>query len=60
MRILVTGGDGYTVKEVIDTAQQVTGRDIATRMGQRRAGDPAVLIASSKKISLDSFPNFRI
>ena len=50
MRILVTGGDGYTVKEVIDTAQQVTGRDITTRIGQRRAGDPAVLIASSKKI----------
>ena len=50
MRILVTGGDGYTVKEVIDTAQQVTGRDITTRIGQRRAGDPAVLIASSEKI----------
>ena len=44
------GGDGYTVKEVIDTAQQVTGREIATRIAQRRAGDPAVLIASSEKI----------
>lgn len=44
------GGDGYTVKEVIDTAEQVTGREIATRTVQRRAGDPAVLIASSEKI----------
>ena len=44
------GGEGYSVKEVIDTAQQVTGREIATRIGLRRAGDPAVLIASSEKI----------
>jgi len=44
------GGDGYTVKEVIDTAQQITGREIATRIVQRRAGDPALLIASSEKI----------
>ncbi|HYW74202.1 MAG TPA: UDP-glucose 4-epimerase GalE [Pyrinomonadaceae bacterium] len=44
------GGDGYTVKEVIDTARQVTARDIATRTVKRRAGDPAVLIASSDKI----------
>jgi len=44
------GGDGYTVREVIDTAREVTGRDIATRVAPRRAGDPAVLIASSEKI----------
>ena len=44
------GGDGYTVKEVIDAAQQVTGREIATRIGPRRAGDPAMLVASSQKI----------
>jgi UDP-glucose 4-epimerase len=43
------GGDGYTVKEVIDAAGQVTGRVIATRIGPRRAGDPAMLVASSKK-----------
>ncbi|MFN2577632.1 MAG: UDP-glucose 4-epimerase GalE [Pyrinomonadaceae bacterium] len=45
------GGDGYTVKEVIDTAGEITKRDIATRTVQRRAGDPAVLIASSEKIT---------
>jgi UDP-glucose 4-epimerase len=44
------GGDGYTVKEVIDTAREVTGREIKTRVASRRAGDPAVLIASSDKI----------
>ena len=44
------GVDGYTVREVIDTARAVTGRDIATRVATRRAGDPAVLIASSEKI----------
>jgi UDP-glucose 4-epimerase len=44
------GGDGYSVREVIETARQVTGRDIPVRVGPRRAGDPAVLIASSDKI----------
>lgn len=44
------GGDGYTVREVIDVARKVTGRDIKTRVTPRRPGDPAVLIASSDKI----------
>ena len=44
------GGGGYTVREVIDTASEVTGKNIRTRVGPRRAGDPAVLIASSEKI----------
>jgi UDP-glucose 4-epimerase len=44
------GGDGYTVREVIETARAVTGRDIQVRMGPRRPGDPAVLVASSAKI----------
>ena len=44
------GGDGYTVREVIETAKQVTGRDIPVETGVRRQGDPAVLIASSDKI----------
>jgi UDP-glucose 4-epimerase len=47
------GGDGYSVKEVIDTAREVTGREIPTRIAPRRAGDPAVLIASSEKIERD-------
>ena len=44
------GGDGYSVRDVIDTARRITGRDIPVRTGPRRAGDPAVLIASSDKI----------
>lgn len=44
------GGDGYSVREVIETARRVTGKDIPVRMGPRRPGDPAVLIASSDKI----------
>ncbi len=44
------GGDGYSVRDVIDTARRVTEKEIPVRMGQRRAGDPAVLIASSDKI----------
>jgi UDP-glucose 4-epimerase len=43
-------GDGYTVKEVIDAATRVTGRDIPVVVGARRPGDPAILIASSDKI----------
>ncbi len=44
------GGDGYSVRHVIDTARRVTGKDIPVRMGPRRPGDPSVLIASSDKI----------
>jgi UDP-glucose 4-epimerase len=44
------GGDGYSVREVIETARRVTGREIPVRIGPRRAGDPAALIASSDKI----------
>ena len=43
-------GDGYTVKEVIDAARKVTGREVAVKMGPRRPGDPAVLVASSDRI----------
>lgn len=44
------GGDGYSVNQVLETARAVTGKDITARIGPRRAGDPAVLIASSEKI----------
>lgn len=47
------GGEGYTVREVIDAAREVTGAEIPVRMGPRRPGDPAVLIASSEKIKRD-------
>jgi UDP-glucose 4-epimerase len=44
-------GDGYTVKEVIDAAKAITGRDIPVNVGSRRSGDPAVLVASSDRIA---------
>jgi UDP-glucose 4-epimerase len=44
-------GDGFTVQEVIDVARSVTGREIAVQDGPRRAGDPAVLVASSARIT---------
>jgi UDP-glucose 4-epimerase len=42
-------GDGYSVKEVIETARKITGCEIPVRNGSRRPGDPAVLVASSEK-----------
>jgi len=43
-------GQGFTVREVIDSARRVTGREIAVEECERRPGDPAVLVASSEKI----------
>lgn len=43
-------GEGYSVREVIEMCRAVTGHDIPARVAPRRAGDPAVLVASSDKI----------
>ena len=45
------GGRGYTVREVIETASAVTGVPVPAKVVPRRPGDPAVLIASSEKIT---------
>lgn len=42
-------GKGFSVKEVIEIAREVTGHPIPAKMEPRRAGDPAVLVASSDK-----------
>lgn len=42
-------GNGFSVKQVIDTAQQVTGREILSVECPRRFGDPPVLVGSSDK-----------
>ena len=47
------GGSGYSVNQVIEVARAVCGRRIPIRVGQRRAGDPAVLIASSGQVARD-------
>jgi UDP-glucose 4-epimerase len=46
-------GTGSSVREVIDVCREVTGQDIPVEIGPRRAGDPAVLIASSRRAQAD-------
>ena len=43
-------GLGYSVKEVIETCERVTGKTANAIMADRREGDPARLVASSEKI----------
>ena len=42
-------GQGASVREVVDTARRITGREIVARDASRRAGDPPVLVADPKK-----------
>lgn len=42
-------GNGFSVKEMIDAARKVTGHEIPAKICERRAGDPARLIASAEK-----------
>lgn len=42
-------GAGFSVKEIIDIAEEVTGKKIPVLMGKRRAGDSARLVADSKQ-----------
>ncbi|MEJ7733322.1 MAG: UDP-glucose 4-epimerase GalE [Polyangiaceae bacterium] len=44
------GGNGYSVLDVVAAARRVTGREIPVQRAPRRAGDPAVLVASSERI----------
>jgi UDP-glucose 4-epimerase len=47
----IGSGTGFSVKEVISTTEQVLGRPIRLRVGPRREGDPAILVASNGKLS---------
>lgn len=40
---------GYSVKEVIEAVERITGKHVPVKIGERRAGDPAVLIADNTK-----------
>ncbi|PIG92128.1 UDP-glucose 4-epimerase GalE [Gloeocapsopsis sp. IPPAS B-1203] len=42
-------GNGFSVKQVIDTAQTVTGKEIKVESSDRRPGDPPILVGSSEK-----------
>ncbi|MEM7331944.1 MAG: UDP-glucose 4-epimerase GalE [Chloroflexota bacterium] len=46
-------GRGYTIRQVIETARKVTGHPIPAEVGDRRPGDPDILIASSETINHD-------
>jgi UDP-glucose 4-epimerase len=46
-------GTGYSVFEVLAACRDVTGVDIPVKIDDRREGDPAVLVASSERISRD-------
>jgi UDP-glucose 4-epimerase len=46
-------GDGYSVKQVIDAAREVTGRPIPVKLAPRRPGDPAATVAASDKARRD-------
>lgn len=57
-------GAGFSVKQVIETAREVTGHTIPAEIGPRRAGDPAELVAGSEKIMRElgwqpEFPTLR-
>ena len=41
---------GYSVRQVIEAAREITGHPIPVRVTERRAGDPAILIADSSRI----------
>jgi UDP-glucose 4-epimerase len=42
-------GNGYSVKEIVDAARKITGKEIKSEIVGRRPGDPAILIADNKK-----------
>lgn len=53
-------GQGFSVREVIDSAEKTTGLPVNVVEGSRRLGDPPILVADSKKAkqALNWFPKF--
>jgi UDP-glucose 4-epimerase len=49
----IGNGQGFTVREVIESVERITGKPIAVEELDRRPGDPAVLVASSEKIKAE-------
>ena len=47
----IGSGKGFSVKEVISTTEQILGRPTRLRVGPRREGDPAILVAGNGKLS---------
>jgi UDP-glucose 4-epimerase len=42
-------GQGFSVREIIETARRITGKNIEAKIAPRRAGDPSKLVADAKK-----------
>ena len=42
-------GSGFSVREIVDAVERVTGLDVPCRIAPRRPGDPAVLVADSSR-----------
>lgn len=55
-------GDGFSVKKVIETCQEITGKIIPLKAMPRRAGDPPILVGSSEKVSqyLGWYPRYSL
>jgi UDP-glucose 4-epimerase len=49
----IGNGQGFSVKEVVESVRRVTGHPIPVELHDRRPGDPAVLVASSEAIKRD-------
>jgi UDP-glucose 4-epimerase len=50
MRYNLGTGRGYSVREVVRTVEEVTGKKVPVKEAPRRAGDPPVLVAASEKV----------
>jgi UDP-glucose-4-epimerase GalE len=46
-------GEGFSVRQIIDAARDVTGKEIAVRIGSRRAGDPPSLFADPRRAAAE-------
>jgi UDP-glucose 4-epimerase len=44
-------GQGYSVRQIIEAARRVTGRELKVEVGERRPGDPPELYADPSKIA---------
>jgi len=47
-------GTGYSVRQVIEAVERIGGRPVPYRIGPRRPGDPAILVASSEALCRDT------
>ena len=54
VRYNLGNGTGYSVKQVIDTVGRIGGKPVPHSFGERRAGDPAALVASSARLRAET------